>query len=379
MQFYGYKIFLLILVIGILLNLQHSTVCFGNPSTKTVAEKIDRHIRRYIQNDGFQGTVLVTQKGNILLSEAYGYADRENKIKNTVKTQFQIGSLTKSFVAVTAMKLVEEGLLDLNVPIKKYIPDLKDELANGVTLHHLLKNQSGLIQSFDNLTNFENKDITPKELLEIINKSKRDFPAGEKFQYSNLGFTLCAIAMENVTGKPYAQILHEKIFKPLKMNDSGVERLSNYPKGRAKGYQKREKETKNVENVVSYALGAGDIYSTTEDLLKWSKALYSNNLISEQSRKIIFDGGTKDFGYYGYGFRIQEYQRSLDSKTNGILTRHGGTMNGFMSNFHQYLDDDITIIILGNIRPFPIRKMTFEIKELVLGVEVGTRTQNVLE
>lgn len=369
------KYFLLLMIIGVLFPLQNSSA-----KNKPLSEKIDSHIKQYIEKEDFQGVVLVAQKGKIMHEAAYGYADRESKIPNAVKTQFQIGSLTKSFVAIVVMQMVEEGLLDLNAPIKNYIPDLKDELAKGITLHHLLKNQSGLIQGFDDLANFENKDVTPKELLEIINKSKRDFVSGERFQYSNLGFTLCAIAMENVTKKTYSQILSERIFTPLKMRDSGVERLSNYPKGRAKGYRKTEtSEIINDENEVSYALGAGDIYSTADDLYKWGKALYGNKLISEKSRQMIFDGGTKDWGYYGYGFRIQPYQRSLDIKTTGTLTRHGGTMDGFMSNFHQYLEDDLTVIILGNIRNFSIRKMTFELKEISLGIEIGKRNQKDLE
>jgi CubicO group peptidase (beta-lactamase class C family) len=348
-------------------------------SSKSLPEKMNAQVEQYVEKEDFHGTILVAQRGKILFKKAYGLADREKKIKHQIETQFQIGSLTKSFVAVVAMQMVEQGLLDLKAPIKKYIPDLKDELANGLTLHHLLKNQSGLIQGFDDLTNYENRDVTPNELLQIINKSKRDFAPGEQFQYSNLGFTLVAIAMENVTKKPFPQILQERIFKPLKMKNSGVERISNYPKGRAKGYRKTDNVLKNEENVVSYALGAGDIYSTAEDLYKWGKALYGGKLISEKSCQIIFDGGTKDWGYYGYGFRIQPYQRSLDSKSTGILTRHGGTMDGFISNFHHYLDDDLTIIFLSNYRNIPIRKMTFELKEIALGVEVGARNQKELE
>ncbi len=346
-------------------------------NTKTVNRKIDRQINQYVEKDDFQGSVLVARKGKIIHKAGYGFANRDGKIRNMVETQFQIGSLTKSFVAIAVMKLVEEGLLDLNAPIKKYIPGLKDELAKGLTLHHLLKNQSGLIQGFDDVTTYENRDVTPTELLEIINKTSPDFAPGSRFQYSNLGFTLCAIAIENSTGKTYSQILQEQIFSPLKMTRSGVERKSNKPKHRAQGYRKNEStaKTAKVENVVSYALGSGDIYSTVEDLFKWKNALYGGKLLSEKSKQLLFDGSSKELGYYGYGFRIQEYQRGLENKNRGIVTRHGGTMDGFMSNFHQYLDDDITVIILGNIRPFPIRKMTFEIKELVLGVELGWRNR----
>lgn len=381
MKFLKHKSLFAIFIVGIfsMLILSVNFTEASGDKFKNPAEKIDEQIKGYVESEGFQGTILVAQNGKIIHQAAYGFADREKKIKNTVKTQFQIGSLTKSFTAIAALKLVEDGILDLNAPIKKYIPDLKDELANGLTLHYLLKNQSGLVPSFDSLTDYENKDLTPKELLAIINKSSRDFKPGERYQYSNLGFNLCAIAMENATGKSSAEILHERIFKPLKMNATGVERVSNYPKDRAKGYQKNAKGTTNIENDVSYALGTGDIYSTVEDLFKWEQALYDGKLLSEKSKKLLFDGGNEEFGYYGYGFRIQPYQRNPGIKTNGILTRHGGTMDGFMSNFHHYLDDDLTVIVLGNIRPFPIRKMTFEIKEIALGVEPGKRNNSKLE
>lgn len=379
MKSFKRKLSALIFIAGILVSAFNPAFCYFD-SSKSIPEKLDFQIKQYIEKESFQGSVLVAQKGTIIHEAAYGYADRENKIPNKTNTKFQVGSLTKSFVAVAVMQMVEDGILDLNAPIKTYIPSLKDELAKGMTLHHLLKNQSGLIQSFDDLTEFEKRDISPTELLSIINKSKLDFAAGEKFQYSNLGFTLCAIAMENAAKKPYSQILQERIFNPAGMENSGVERISNYPKGRAKGYRKNDSgEIVNDENEVSYALGAGDIYSTVEDLYKWGEALYGNKLISEKSRQIIFNGGTKDWGYYGYGFRIQPYQRGLDVKTNGTLTRHGGTMDGFMSNFHQYLEDDLTVIVLGNIRNFSIRKMTFELKEIALGVEIGLRSSKDLE
>jgi len=340
---------------------------------KSVSEKIDAHINKYSKTEDFQGTVLVARKGKIIHKAAYGLSDREKKLQNTLDTQFLIGSLTKSFVAVTVMQMVEAGLLDLHAPIKKYIPDLKDELAKGLTVHFLLKHQSGLAPSFDDLTDYENKDISSKELLEIINKTSRSFTPGTKYEYSNLNYTLCAIALENVTGKKYSQILQERTFNPLKMSRSGVERLSNRPSGRAGGYRKKTLGIERDENVVSYALGAGDIYSTAEDLFKWDQALYTGKLISEKSKKLVFASENEKFGYYGYGFRIQEYQRGINSKNRGTLVRHGGTMNGFMSNLHRYLDDELTVIILGNIRPFPIRNLTFEIKEIVLGFEPGIR------
>ena len=88
---------------------------------------------------------------------------------------------------------------------------------------------------------------------------------------------------------------------------------------------------------------------------------------------MMFDGGGKDWGYYGYGFRIQPYQSLEEGKGSGDLIRHGGTMNGFISNFHYYRNDDLTVIILSNYRDIPIRRITYQLKELALGFGIEER------
>jgi CubicO group peptidase (beta-lactamase class C family) len=262
--------------------------------------------------------------------------------------------------------------------VLQYIPNLKPELAEGLTVHHLLKQQSGLAPSLDPLTNYEILDITPAELLEIINTSKRNFKPGTKHQYSNINYTLLAMVIENVTKRKYQDYLQEKTFTTIGMNSTGMERLLNIPQNRAMGYRDINGTFRRAQNVVSYAMGSGDIYSTITDLYKWSKALQENQLISEKTKNTIFDGGNKDWGYYGYGFRIQPYQRVTEIKEPGKLIRHGGTMNGFISNYHYYETDKITVIILSNYRNIPIRKMTYEIKEIALGTFQQKR-KNIFE
>lgn len=307
-------------------------------------------------------------KGDLIIHQsAYGMFDVEKEIPNKVNTQFLIGSLTKSFVAVSIMQLVEQGLIDLNAPMLKYIPNLKPKLAEGLTIHHLLKQQSGLAPSLDPLTNYEIMDITPSEPLNIINTSKRSFQSGSKHQYSNINYTLLAMVIENVTKQKYQDYLQVKTFTPLGMNSTGMESLLNIPQNRAVGYRNINGVFRRAHNVVSYAMGSGDIYSTMNDLYNWSKALQQNKLVSEHNKVLMFDGGTEEWGYYGYGFRIQPYQSEKVNKEPGKLIRHGGTMNGYTSNYHYYETDKITIIILTNYRNIPIRKMTYDIKEIVLG------------
>ena len=94
---------------------------------------------------------------------------------------------------------------------------------------------------------------------------------------------------------------------------------------------------------------------------------------------MLFDGENSAFGNYGYGFRITEYQRGKKHLEHGVLMRHGGTMDGFMSNLHRYSDDNLTVIILGNMRTFPIRKMTRELKEIVLDINPEDRIKPKIE
>lgn len=350
-----------------------------NTVGRSLSEKVEQRIKNYIESDDYQGTVLIAKDGKILFSEAYGWADREEKIENTTKTPFLIGSLTKSFVAVSVLQFVEAGVLDLHVPIGSYIPELKDELGKKLTLHLLLKHQSGLVPHLERITDFEDKDVSSQEIVDIINTSSLSFTPGSEYQYSNLNYTLSAITIEKVTGKPYAEVLQEKTFNPLGMNGSGIERKSNAPKNRAKGYRKTTFGIRNDENIVSYALGSGDIFATVEDLYKWDQALYTNVLLSERSKSLLFQGENAEFGHYGYGFRILDYQRGKGNMKHGTLMRHGGTMDGFMSNLHRYSDDNLTVIILGNMRTFPIRNMTRELKEIVLGIQPEDRISERLE
>lgn len=354
------------------------SLAYGKTLT-TVSDKLNQHIEHYVEEENFQGAILLAKQGKIVFEKAYGFADIENEIPNTTQHQFLIGSMTKSFTAVAVMRLVEQNKLDLHAPIATYIPKLDSKLANGITLHHLLKHQSGLTRHLEHLASFEEKDITSSEILSIINTSEQSFEPGTQYEYGNLNYHLAALAIENVTGKSYAEAMQTLVFAPLQLQQSGVERIATPPKSRANGYRKSMFGINRDENIVSYALGTGDIYSTVEDILKWEQALYTSSFLSQQSLDLIFKGENKVFGYYGYGFRIREYQRSSEHTKFGKLTRHGGSMDGFSSNLHRYTDDQLTVIILANVRGFPIRTLTFELKEIALGAGSMQRNRTPYE
>lgn len=345
----------------------------SNPSAR-----IEALVQQYVRDEDFRGAVLVAKDGKIIHRAAYGYADESGKQRNQPATSFLIGSLTKSFVAVTVMQLVEDGKVDLHAPLSTYIPKLRTALGQKLTLHLLLKHQSGLPEHLERLVDFEEKHVSSSEILQIINTARLGFEPGSRYEYSNLNYHLAAIAIENVTGKSFAQVLRERTFAPLKMLGSGVERFSQVPP-RAKGYRKGVFGAAQDENNVSYALGSGDIFSTVGDLFTWDQALFGTGLLSKQSKKLIFTAESSAFGSYGYGFRIHEYRRPPGAAGRGVLVRHGGSMDGFMSNLHHYVDDRLTVIVLANIRPFPIRDFTYEVKELALGAKVRSRESKLEE
>lgn len=329
---------------------------FSQNNQVLLEQELDSLLYQFYSNKQLNGSVLVAKQGRILYQKSFGKADISKAIDNTLETKFLIGSLTKSFTAIAVLQLHEKGLLNLHEPIKTYVPELNATIGK-LTLHQLMKNASGLPVHLNRITDLEYRDITSEELVELYNnKATLTFEPGTKYSYSNLNYQLASIVVEMVSGLTYKAYLRQHVFNPIKMVDSGLERTYNYPQDKAKGYDVFDgKLVKSERNYMAYAKGGGDIYTTALDLLKWDMALYSEKLVSNDSKDLLFDGTLEDYGGYGYGFKIKYYNRHSNSK--GKIVRHGGSMYGYICNINRYLDDQVTIIILGNIRPFPIMEI----------------------
>lgn len=333
-------------------------------------QPMHRYVKSYYEAGEFQGAVLVAKEGAIVYQHAFGWADKAAGIQNTLRTRFLIGSTTKSFTAATALQFVDDGLLDLNQPIGAYLPTIKKAFGEHLTVHRLLKMQSGLPAHLGQITELKYEDISAEELIELINRAELTYPPGTEYNYSNINYALVALILQAIAKKSFADILQERVFDPLDMKDSGVERSADVIPGKARGYERTASgHLKPAQrNYMAYAIGSGDIYSTLGDLLKWDQALYGAGYLSDKSKALAFDGHpSEDFGHYGYGFRVKEYVRfSLDG-AKGKLVRHGGSMQGYLANVHRYLDDRLTIIVLGNMRPFPVMDISFGLKEIMFG------------
>jgi CubicO group peptidase (beta-lactamase class C family) len=342
--------------------------------TKAVIHQgIHQYLNSLADTSNFQGVALVVKGNTIIHKSVYGKSNREENTPINLKTQYLLGSLSKSFVSIAIMQLLEAGKLDLFTPVANYLPELREELARGLTVHLLLKHQSGLAANLDEVTKYPLMEITPKEVLGFINKTKRRGEAGQKFEISSLNFMLLGLIIEKLSGKSYEVYMKENIFKPFQLSSTGISHLFHPPSGKANGYRFADGQVRRIEDIVSYAYATADMYSSVGDLFTWGYALQHGLMISDQSRELLFNGGIKEQGNYGYGFRTQLYLRPETFTEPGKLIRHGGVMNGFCANYHYYDKDDLTIILLNNYRNLRILDISFKIKEMVFGYQPGQR------
>ncbi len=231
------------------------------------AALIEELMNKYYDYGQFNGSVLVAENGNVIFKEGFGYANMEWDIPNTADTKFRLASVTKQFTAMLIMQLVEEGKINLEGKISDYLPYYRKDVGEQVTVHNLLTHTSGVT----NLTNMPPDVVSKiskqhyevKELIEKFCSEDLEFEPGSKYKYSNSGYNILGAIIEEVTGKPYGEVLKEKIFEPVGMNSSGLDNYESIIENRASGYDKGILDYTNTEYLdMSMVYSAGAMYST---------------------------------------------------------------------------------------------------------------------
>lgn len=257
-------------------------------SAQAKYEKIDSVLNKFYANQKFNGSALVSVNGKAIYTKSFGYANFEWSVKNESVTKFKIGSCTKQFTAALIMLLSEEGKLKLDDKVSKHIPDYPIDNGNKITIHNLLSHTSGIPEYFilQNMQNFLLKENNSNEFMKHFWKLDLEFEPGTKLKYSNSGFFVLGKIIENVTKKTYDEVLHEKIFSPLRMLNTGVVHDDILIRNKAYGYIKVEDSLKVAPYINSSgAFSAGAIYSTVEDLFKWQNALHTNTILKKKVMK----------------------------------------------------------------------------------------------
>jgi CubicO group peptidase (beta-lactamase class C family) len=326
------KLFTLILVAFI-----SATTAFAQQNV----QKIDGLLKQYYDYGQFNGSILVAEKGKIIYEKGFGMANMEWGIPNQTDTKFRIASVTKQFTAALILQLVEEGKIKLDGKISDYLTDYRKDTGGKVTIHQLLNHTSGI----PDYTNVSSNPYSAGDFVKKFVSGDLEFEPGSKYKYNNGGYSLLGAIIEKVTGKSYETVLTERILKPLGMTNSGYEHHSPLLQKRASGYEKTPTGFVNapyIDMLIPYA--AGSIYSTVEDLYKWDQSLYEDQILSAESKKLMFTPGLSN---YGYGIRISDQPiGKTDQKTKIIW--HGGGISGFNSLISRAVDKRQTVIILDN-------------------------------
>ena len=342
-------------------------------------QKIDELLKTYQDYNQFNGTVLVAEKGKVIYKKGFGMANMEWEIPNTPETKFRIGSVTKQFTAALILQLVEEGKIKLDGKLTDYLTDYRKDTGDKVTIHQLLNHTSG-IPSYTTGEFFANESRTPYSVKDFVKKFSSgdlEFEPGSKFAYNNSGYFLLGAIIEKVTGKKYAEVLDEKILKPLGMQNTGYDVHATILNKRASGYEKTPEGYENASYLdMGLPYAAGSMYSTVEDLYKWDQALYEDKVLSADSKKLMFKPGLEN---YGYGFFIADKPIGKTDQKVKII-QHGGGINGFNCLLTRVVDQKNTIIILDNVSQGQYHgKMTDSIINILNGQSFEAPRRSIAE
>jgi CubicO group peptidase (beta-lactamase class C family) len=299
--------------------------------------RMEQLIGARVDDKSFMGSVLIARGDEVLLSKGYGSANLEWNIPNTPTTKFRLGSITKQFTAAAILLLADQGKLTLEDPVKKHWPGAPASW-DAVTIFHLLTHTSGIsnVTSDAEFMQWKMHPSTPEKTLAHVRDKPLDFAPGARMSYSNSGYVLLGMIVERVSGQSYADFLRDFIFKPLAMNDSGYDVSAAILPRRAAGYGPGFVNAPYTDMTVPH--GAGALYSTTEDLKRWTQGLFGGRLLSAASLEKMttpFKDG------YAFGLAVSSGSR----KSFG----HGGGIEGFNTQLTYYPDSKITVAVLANV------------------------------
>jgi CubicO group peptidase (beta-lactamase class C family) len=312
-----------------------------------LGKKIDGYMQKAEAN-GYCGSVLAARGESIIVAKGYGLADRENQIKETADTVFSIGSITKQFTGAAILKLEMMGKLSVSDPISKYFGDVPAD-KNEITLHHLLTHTAG----FEGALGDDYDPIGREEFIKLALGSKLLFKPGEKYQYSNVGFSLLGIIVELVSGQGYEDFLYEQLFKSAGMERTGYVRPGFAKSELAVGYQGGERwgtalaRPWRPEGPGWHLRANGGILSTVGDMHRWYLALKKDTILSAGAKKKYFTPYVKEYpegnSYYGYGWVIQKTERGAT-----LIWHNGG--NGIYNAYMGFEpENDLVVVVSSNI------------------------------
>ena len=332
----------LILTFGLLFNLTYAQ----QKDDKQLFIEFDKMLSEQFKTDETGATALVSRKGQIIYTKAFGMANLELNVPMQVDNVFRIGSITKQFTATAILQLMEQGKLNLQDEITKFIPDYPTQ-GNKITIEHLLTHTSG-IANYSGITDAADRatlDFTPNEMIDFFKNLPMRFATDTKWEYSNSNYFLLGYIIEKITGKTYEECLEENFFKPLGMTNSLYANDTRIIKNRAGAYTQGDNGYENSQPLnMTHVYSAGAIQSTVEDFFKWHQAVHSYKLVKKENLDKAFTRYKLTDGKetaYGYGWRLGYVYESPS-------IWHGGKINGFVTMEIYLPKEDVFVAIFSN-------------------------------
>ena len=333
-------------------------------------DQIDNIVKETYRHIDFSGVILVKEKKGIVYEEAFGYANRNECINNTLQTRFGIASGCKIFTAIGVCQLVENGVITFQTKLKECLSVNFPNFNEDITIHHLLTHSSGIPDYFDEsiMDNFEDLwKQTPmyllkslKDFLTLFQNRDMMYAPGSKFHYNNAGFIVLGLIIEEQTGLKFTEYIEKNIFNPIGMNHSGYFSLDRLPRQTALGYIKDEISQTWRTNAYSIPIKGGSdggAFITASDMLKFWEALFNYEIISQEYTKILLTPHIQVNNNQSYGYGIW-----IETRENKIFKYHVmGYDPGVSFRSAVYPDLGITLVILSNKEAGP-EKLMIEIE-----------------
>ena len=343
---------------------------FFRPLTETektnYVNAIEPFYDKTLKRTGFNGQILVAKNGEIVFEDYRGFVNMKTKEPITAESSFHLASISKTFTGMTILKLMEQGRLNLEDDVRKYLLAFPYQ---NITIKLLLTHRSGLpnyLNFVDNsrveyyqTKNKKGKTVTRKRYVKVksditrllTNETLYQYLANKKppiqaqpdrvFNYCNTNYAILALIIEKVTGQSYPQYMKDSVFTPLGMTHTFIFSIAdsaNYkPTYRGNSPWPMDK--------LDCVYGDKNVYSTVRDMLQWDKALYQNSFVSANTFNMAIQPITyerRQGHYYGLGWHL------LNNPPDPIIPYHNGKWHGTNSVFKRIITDSATIIVIGN-------------------------------
>lgn len=336
----------------------------NNNQNKKLFTRIDNYFSEGVKN-GFSGAISVVKDGKVIINKGYGIANKNTNSRNNPNTIFDIGSNTKQFTATAILKLAELKKLNLNDPLSKYFKNLPQN-KQKITIEQLLSHTAGFLDALGK----DFTKISEKDFFNQLFDSKLLSIPGEKYNYSNAGYSLLGRIIELVSNQPYELFINEQLFKPAGMLQTGY-LLPNWDsKQISRSYNRgiidnpssiiRYKEDKLVN---WHLKGNGGINSTQNDMLLWYKALKSNKIINKKSFQKLtspYIPNPEKTSGYRFGWGVKNYKDTI------LRLTHNGSNGAYAHSLIWFPKKDIQIVYVTNANSSKVEFAAYRVAKIIL-------------